>query len=145
MHILLVEDNPGDVTLFREALKEIALPVELSVATNGLEALQMLHGAAPAASDSPVDLIVLDLNLPRKNGFDVLAALQHDPVRQYIPVVVFSTTNRPQEVNRCYELGANAYMVKPATVEAYFQKVAATVTFWAVCQFRTLPDTEHHK
>jgi two-component system, response regulator len=80
----------------------------------------------------------LDLNLPRKNGFEVLAELQRDPQRQFIPVVVFSTTANPEEVNHCYELGANAYMVKPLTLEAYVQKIQATVLFWQACQFRTL-------
>ncbi len=140
MHILHVEDNLADIVLFRETLRSLSLSVELSVATNGEEALQILHRESPAASDSPVDLILLDLKLPRKSGFEVLAALQHDPERQFIPVVVFSSTANPQEVNRCYELGANAYMVKPLTLDAYMRKIQATVLFWQACQFRTLPE-----
>jgi CheY-like chemotaxis protein len=140
MHILHVEDNLADIVLFRETLRSLSLSVELSVATNGEEALQILHRESPAASDSPVDLILLDLKLPRKSGFEVLAALQHDPERQFIPVVVFSSTANPQEVNRCYELGANAYMVKPLTLDAYVRKIQATVLFWQACQFRTLPE-----
>ena len=140
MHILHVEDNLADIVLFRETLRSLSLSVELSVATNGEEALQILHRESPAASGSPVELILLDLKLPRKSGFEVLAALQHDPERQFIPVVVFSSTANPQEVNRCYELGANAYMVKPLTLDAYVRKIQATVLFWQACQFRTLPE-----
>lgn len=140
MHILHVEDNLADIVLFREALRSLSLSVELSVATNGEDALRMLHRESPAASGSPVELILLDLNLPRKSGFEVLAALQHDPERQFIPVVVFSSTAHPNEVNRCYELGANAYMVKPLTLEAYVRKIQATVLFWQACQFHTLPE-----
>ena len=140
MHILQVEDNPGDIVLFREALRPLSLSVEISVARNGEEALRILHQEAPAASSSPVDLILLDIKLPRENDFAVLAALQHDTERQFIPVVVFSSTTNPQEVNRCYELGANAYMVKPFTLEAYERKIQATVLFWQACQLRTLPE-----
>lgn len=139
MHILHIEDNPGDIVLLREALRPLSLSVEISVARNGEEALRILHQEAPAASNSPIDLILLDIKLPRKNGFEVLAALQHDPEHQFIPVVVFSSTANPQEVNRCYELGANAYMVKPYTLEAYERKIQATVLFWQACQLRTLP------
>ena len=140
MHILHVEDNLGDIVLFREALRPLSLSVEISVATNGEEALRILHREAPAASGSPVDLILLDINLPRKNGFEVLAELQHDPECHFIPVVVFSGTANPQEVNRCYELGANAYMVKPFTLKAYVRKIQATVLFWQACQLRTPPE-----
>jgi len=140
MHILQVEDNPGDIVLFREALRPLSLSVEISVARNGEEALRILHQEAPAASSSPVDLILLDIKLPRENGFAVLAALQHDTECQFIPVVVFSSTTNPQEVNRCYELGANAYMVKPFTLDDYVRKVHATVLFWQACQLRTLPE-----
>lgn len=140
MHILHVEDNLADIVLFREALRSLSLTVEISVATTGEGALRILHHESPAASGSPVDLILLDLKLPRKNGFEVLAELQHDPERQFIPVVVFSSTANPHEVNRCYELGANAYMVKPLSLEAYVRKIQATVLFWQACQFRTLPE-----
>lgn len=138
MHILHVEDNTADIVLFREVLRSLSLAVEVSVATTGEDALRILHRESPAASDSPVDFILLDLNMPSKTGFEVLAELQHDPELQFIPVVVFSGTANPNEVNRCYELGANAYMVKPFTLEAYVRKIQATVLFWQLCQFRTL-------
>lgn len=139
MHILQVEDNAADIVLLREALKSLALSVEISVATNGEEALQMLRGEAPAAHSSPIELVLLDLKLPLKNGLEVLAALQQDPERRFLPVVVFSSTANPQDISWCYELGANAYMVKPISLEAYFQKIHALVHFWQACQFRTLP------
>jgi|SoiMethySBSTD1v2_1073268.scaffolds.fasta_scaffold354144_3 two-component system, chemotaxis family, response regulator Rcp1 len=139
MHILHVDDNPADVFLCRTVLQYLGFSVEISVATDGEEALQLIHGTSPARSGSPIDLILLDLNLPRKTGFEVLAELQQDPERQFIPVVVFSSTANPEEVNRCYELGANAFMVKPFSLEAYVQKIQATVLFWQACQFRTLP------
>ena len=78
MHILHVDDNLSDIALLREALKSLSLSVEISVATTGEEALRILHRESPAVSGSPIDLILLDINLPRKNGFEVLAELQHD-------------------------------------------------------------------
>jgi two-component system, chemotaxis family, response regulator Rcp1 len=140
MHILHVDDNLADIAFCRDVLKDLFLTVEISVATTGEEALQILHRESPAVSGSPVDLILLDLNIPSKSGFEVLAELQADPERRFIPVVVFTGTANPLEVNRCYELGANAYMVKPPTLEAYVRKIQATVLFWQACQFRTLPE-----
>lgn len=138
MHILLVEDNPGDIQLFQEALGTLPFAVEASIATTGEEALHLLHAASAGAA--PIDVILLDLQLPGIHGFEVLAALQRDPTRRFIPVVVLSSTSNPQEVNRCYGLGANAYIVKPSTWDAYCRKMQAAVIFWQACQFRTLPE-----
>src|SRR5262249_32828147 len=135
MHILLVDDNPGDIALCRVALKAAPYSVELSVAKHGVDALRMLRGELPLASTTPLALVLLDLNLPLKNGFEVLAELRRDPERRFIPVVVLSSTANPHDVNRCYELGANAYMVKSFTLEEYFQKIAATAAFWSYCSW----------
>ncbi len=135
MHILLVEDNPGDIELCRAALEMAPCSVELSVAKTGVDALRMLRGELPLATPTPLALVLLDLNLPLKNGFEVLAELRRAPERSFIPVVVLSSGANPYDVNRCYELGANAYMVKPMTLEEYFQKIAAMAAFWSYCSW----------
>jgi CheY-like chemotaxis protein len=76
--------------------------------------------------------------MPRKNGFEVLAALAHDPQLKFLPVIVFTSTATPQEINRCYELGASAYLTKPLGLEQFFTSVQTTVEFWSGCKFRTL-------
>jgi CheY-like chemotaxis protein len=139
MHILLAEDNPADISLFRFALKSLSLLIELSIASDGGKVLPMLRDASSSASASPIDLVLLDLNLPLKTGLEVLTELRQDPALRFLPVVVFSSTASPHEVNQCYELGAKAYMVKPMMLDEYIQKVQATVRFWQACQFRTLP------
>ena len=135
MHILLVEDNPGDIGLCRAALEMASCSVELSVSKTGVDALRMLRGELPLATTTPLALVLLDLNLPLKNGFEVLAELRRAPERRLIPVVVLSSGANSHDVNRCYELGANADMVKSFTLEEYFQKIAATAAFWSYCSW----------
>jgi len=139
MHILLVEDNPPDIALFHLALQRFSLVVDLSVAPLGDQALPMLRGFVLTASTAPVDLVFLDLNIPRTVGSEILAEMRADPQLKYIPVVVFSSSLNPVEISRCYELGANAYMVKPLRFDEYLRKIHATICFWQKCQFRTLP------
>ena len=135
MHILLVEDNPGDIGLCRAALEMTPCSVELSVAKTGVDALRMLQGELPLATTTPLALVLLDLNLPLKNGFEVLAELRRAPEPCLIPVVVLSSGANPHDVNRCYELGANAYMVKPMALEEYFQRIASMAAFWSYCSW----------
>ena len=130
VEILLVEDNPGDIRLIKEALKEGTVCHNLSVARDGMEALAMLrregeHGEAP-----PPDLIILDLNLPRKDGREVLAEVKADDVLRRIPVVVLTTSEAEKDVLNAYGLHANCYITKSVDLEQFITKVRGIEDFW---------------
>jgi len=125
MKLLLVEDNLGDVGLVREALTSCGARAELHVARDGLEALQRLNGE----SGLP-DLILLDLNLPRMDGRELLARLKGDPELHRIPVIVFTSSNAPKDVAKAYELHANAYMVKPLDLAGIERVIGLFSEFW---------------
>jgi two-component system, chemotaxis family, response regulator Rcp1 len=142
MHLLLVEDNPGDVGLVRMALAPFLAQgtLQLSTVTQGDEALAFLLHHAPYTQGAAPDVVLLDLNLPGKSGYEVLAELKQDPALRSIPVVVLTTTQNAQDINRCYELGASAYLVKPLELEQYLSVVKITAAFWSTCKLRTLKD-----
>ena len=126
--ILLVEDNPADVRLTPEAFRDARVPNRLHVARDGVEALNMLRdttGAVPRP-----DLILLDLNLPRKDGREVLQDLNQDEALRHIPVVVLSTSQSEQDIARCYRLGANAFVTKPVDIDRFFQVIRSLEQFW---------------
>jgi CheY-like chemotaxis protein len=129
IHILLVEDNPADVRLTVEALKESKTPNNLRVARDGEEAIQYLRhdGVEPAIRP---DVILLDLNLPRKHGREVLEEIKRDKALRYIPIVVLTTSQAEQDVLSCYDLGANAFVTKPADVDQFFRVVRLFEEFW---------------
>jgi CheY-like chemotaxis protein len=128
--ILLVEDNPADILLAREALHEAALPSTVHVVEDGVSALAFLHRQGAFAAAPRPALIVLDLNLPRKSGREVLAELKLDPALRDIPVVVLTTSSAEEDVRRCYHLHANCYIVKPHDYLAFLDAMAALRHFW---------------
>lgn len=128
-HILLVEDNLPDIRLTTEALKDGATPSTLSVARDGVEALAILQHDGTTPPTLP-DLILLDLNLPRKDGRDVLRAVKSDPALVHIPIIILTTSSAEQDVRDSYRLGANAYVVKPVDLDRFFTVVAAIQQFW---------------
>ena len=130
MDILLVEDNPGDVRLTREVLKEIEIPTRLYVCGDGEEALDFLHsrGKYPAAVQP--DLVLLDLNLPRRDGREVLAKIKADLSLRSIPVVILTTSSAEQDVARSYDLHANCYITKPVDLERFLGVVHLIGDFW---------------
>ena len=140
MHLLLVEDNPGDAGLVRIALAPYLAQgaLELSTVTDGNKALAFLRRHAPYTQVAAPALVLLDLHLPHCSGYQVLAALHHDPELQYIPVVVLTSSGAPEDITQCYELGANAYLVKPMEREPFLNLVKSTVMFWGACQLRIL-------
>jgi two-component system, chemotaxis family, response regulator Rcp1 len=142
MHLLLVDDNPADVYLVRHALAPCLEQgtLQFSTVTQGDEALAFLRDHEPCTKVAAPDFVLLDLNLPDKSGYEVLAELKQDAELRYIPVVVLTTTQFPEDINRCYELGANAYLVKPMELEPFLTLVEITVAFWGACKFRTLAD-----
>ena len=134
MHVLLVEDNPEDIVCVRRALRDLPGTIELSVVPNGRRALAFLHRWHPYAQVARPDLLFLDLHLPGKSGEEVLAALKQDPRLMHLPVVVLTSITAPREVTRCYELGANAFLVKPLQWREYRRLVRGAVEFCSACQ-----------
>jgi CheY-like chemotaxis protein len=130
VEILLVEDNPGDVRLTIEALRESKVRNSLSVAKDGVEALAFLRREGTFASAVRPDLILLDLNLPRKDGRQVLSEIKSDPALRTIPVVILTTSRAEQDVLRSYELQANCYITKPVDLEQFMTVVKSIEDFW---------------
>jgi two-component system response regulator len=130
IEILLVEDNPGDVELTKEALDHSKMINNLHLAGDGVEALAFLHKEGKYASAVRPDLILLDLNLPKKDGREVLAAIKDDPELKRIPVVVLTTSDAEQDILKAYSLHANCYITKPVDVEKFVLVVKAIEDFW---------------
>jgi CheY-like chemotaxis protein len=130
IEILLVEDNPGDVRLTIEALRESKVRNHLSVARDGVQALAFLRHEGTHAEAVRPDLILLDLNLPRKDGREVLAELKADPDLKTIPVVILTTSRAEQDVLRSYELQANCYISKPVDLDQFITVVKSIEDFW---------------
>ena len=128
--ILLVEDNPGDVRLTRELLKESKIHNNLTVVDNGEDALVFLRRGAKYANATPPDLILLDLNLPRKNGAEVLASIKNDPALRRIPVVILTSSKAEEDIARAYDLHANCYVSKPVGLEQFAAVVKSIDDFW---------------
>jgi two-component system, chemotaxis family, response regulator Rcp1 len=128
--ILLVEDNPGDVRLTIEALKEGKVRNRLSVVCDGVEALAFLHQEGKYADAPRPDVILLDLNLPKKDGRAVLAEIKEDERLKRIPVVVLTTSSSEQDILRTYDLHANCYITKPVDLEQFIEVVKGIEEFW---------------
>lgn len=128
--ILLVEDNPGDVLLTQEAFREGRLAHRLWIAGDGEEALEFLHKEGKFAGVPRPDLILLDLNLPKRDGRQVLEDLKSDPRLRQIPVVVLTTSEAEQDVWRAYKLHANCYLTKPIQMDDFLRKMRCVETFW---------------
>ncbi len=132
MEILLVEDNEGDVRLTKEALKELDVQAHLSVVNDGEEALAFLHHDHVYADSLRPDLILLDLNLPKKSGHEVLAEIKADKEFQTIPVVVLSTSAQEEDVLRAHDQFANCYVTKPSDLNEFLSVIKNITTFWLV-------------
>src|SRR5918995_1902381 len=130
IQVLLVEDNPGDVRLTKEALKEGKLLNQLTVVGDGVEALAFLRKEGIYADALQPELILLDLNLPKKDGREVLAEIKADPNLKTIPVVVLTTSSAEQDVLRSYELQAASYITKPVDLEQFITVVKSIEDFW---------------
>jgi CheY-like chemotaxis protein len=130
IHILLVEDSPADVRLTREALKEAKVMYTLHVVKDGVDALAFLRERGAYASSPRPDLILLDLNLPKKDGREVLTEIKQDESLKCIPVVVLTTSQAEEDVARAYDLHANAYVNKPVDLNRFFEVVRAFEQFW---------------
>jgi len=130
IEILLVEDNAADVRLTEEALKEGKVRNHLHVARDGMEALDFLHRQGKFKDATRPDLILLDLNLPRRDGREVLADIKNDPGLKMIPVVVLTTSSAEADILKSYKLHANCYITKPVDLEQFVNVVKSIDDFW---------------
>jgi chemotaxis family two-component system response regulator Rcp1 len=130
LDVLLVEDSPGDVRLTREAFREANGSVRLHVASDGVEAMAFLYREGIHATAPRPDFILLDLNLPRMDGREVLANIKADDGLRTIPTVILTTSDADADVVRSYQLNANAYLRKPVTLEAFENLVQTISDFW---------------
>jgi len=130
VEILLVEDNPGDVRLTMEALKDGKISNHLNVVSDGEEAMAFLRRESPYEDSPKPDLILLDLNLPRKDGREVLADVKRDEALKRIPVVVLTTSEAEEDILRTYDLHANCYVTKPVDLDQFIKIVHTIEAFW---------------
>jgi len=130
LEILLVEDNPGDVRLTREATNEGKVLNQLNVVMDGVDAMAYLRTEGKYKDALRPDLVLLDLNLPKKNGMEVLAEIKEDPDLKRIPVVVLTISKNEQDILRSYDLHANCYIRKPVDLEQFMSVVKAVEDFW---------------
>ncbi|KYH27379.1 regulator of RpoS [Halalkalicoccus paucihalophilus] len=128
--ILLVEDNPGDVKLTQEAFKEGGIANTFHVVTDGVEALDFLFQREEYADAPRPDFVLLDLNLPRKSGDEVLEELRADPDCKDLPVIILTGSSAQEDVVRSYELAANAYLTKPVDPGEFIETILATERYW---------------
>jgi CheY-like chemotaxis protein len=130
IEILLVEDNAADVRLTREALKDAKVRNQLHVAADGVEAMAFLRREGRHAGAPRPDLVLLDLNLPKKDGREVLDEIKQDAGLQNIPVVILTTSQAEEDVLRSYQLRANAFVTKPVDLEQFLEVVRSIESFW---------------
>jgi len=130
IEILMVEDNPVDVLVTREALKQGRITNNLSVAEDGEEALDFLFRTGQFSAAPRPDLILLDLNLPKKDGREILTELKNNPDLRSIPVVILTTSQAEEDVLRSYDCGANCFIVKPVDLEQFTSTIRSIEDFW---------------
>ena len=130
IEILLIEDSLGDVRLVQEALQEAKVRNNMIVAKDGVEALDFLHRKGRNSRIPRLGLILLDLNLPKKNGFEVLKEIKSDASLKHIPVVILTTSQAEQDIIKSYDLYANAYITKPVDLDQFLSVVKAIENFW---------------
>jgi two-component system response regulator len=130
IEVLLVEDSAGDVRLTREAFKDAKVHINLHVASDGIEAMAFLKREDQYAAVPRPDLILLDLNLPRKDGREVLEEIKEDPLLKSIPVVILTTSASDIDILRSYRLHANCYITKPVGLDGFLEVIKSIDSFW---------------
>ncbi|MGP0090268.1 MAG: response regulator [Xanthobacteraceae bacterium] len=142
IHVLLVEDNEADVDLTRAMLESARFDIKLSVAKDGIDAIDFLNGVGSWSEPGHPTLIVLDLNLPRKDGRQVLSVLKSEDRFRRIPIVVLSSSDSEKDITNCYHVGANCYLVKPSDLSSYRVLLHMLEEFWLGAA--SLPRREGH-
>ncbi|TVR77964.1 MAG: response regulator [Chitinophagaceae bacterium] len=130
IHILLVEDNEGDIILTKEAFEESEINNSLSVVKNGIDALDYVFKRGKFMESESPELILLDLNLPKKNGFEVLEILKSSDKTRHIPIIILSTTSSQRDVNLAYHYQANCFLSKPLEIDDFMEMIHAIEYFW---------------
>jgi len=130
LDILLVEDDTGDIELITEAIQESKKSIRLNITRNGIEAINYLRHISPYESAHLPDLVLLDLNLPRKNGYEVLTDIRSDGTLKHIPVVVLTTSISEHDILAAYQSGANSYIPKPSGLDDYIHIIQTLSEFW---------------
>jgi CheY-like chemotaxis protein len=138
VHILLVEDNEGDVLLTLDAFEECKVKTEISVAKNGSEALDYLFKRGEFIKAKKPDLILLDINLPIYNGHEVLKQIKEDPILKKIPVIMLTTSSNQKDIRSAYENHCNSYVKKPLDIDEFLKAILKIEAFWL--QLTTLPN-----
>lgn len=129
IRILLVEDNPGDVRLVREAFDQVSAETSIRAVTDGADALESLRDRRSADAGLP-DLVLLDLNLPRVDGFSVLEEIETDPELARIPCIILTGSNAREDIRKSYELAANTYLTKPSDPDEFVSLASSIEQFW---------------
>lgn len=129
-NILIIEDNPGDVRLMKEALREMRPPVDIHVAADGDQALRLLYGEPGQRATRRPDLIFLDFNLPKCDSRELLRQIKEDPELRFIPVAVLTTSDSDKDVRAAYALHANCYLRKPVDLDGFFNTIRTAAHFW---------------
>jgi two-component system, chemotaxis family, response regulator Rcp1 len=130
MNILLVEDSASDVRLIKEAFRECDRKISMEFVKDGVEALQFLKKVTPFENVFKPDLIILDLNMPKKDARDILADIKQDISLKTIPTIVFTTSTSESDVKTCYELGANCFLIKPLEFDKFIEVILSIENFW---------------
>jgi CheY-like chemotaxis protein len=137
VEILVVEDSPADARLLQHALRETKVPHRMHLVSNGQDAIDFLYRRETFEKASKPDLVLLDLNLPKKSGHDVLHDVKEDPELKAIPIIVLSSSGSAQDVQKAYNLHANCYLTKPTELDEFFELVRVLEVFWM--EFARLP------
>ena len=130
IHILLVEDNEGDIYLTTEALEEKKIINHISIVKDGQSAIDFIYKRGAYADAKTPDLILLDVNLPKKNGHEVLTEIKSNELTKHIPVIVLTTSSSEKDINSCYQNHANCYITKPVEAEEFLQAISTIEGFW---------------
>ena len=130
VNILLIEDNPGDVRLTQEAFKEGRIAINMEVTMDGVEAIKFLRKEPPYEDKFTPDLILLDLNLPKRDGREVLKEIKSDDYLRRIPIVILTTSNAEQDILKSYNLHVNCYINKPVDFDQFFEIIQKIEDFW---------------
>lgn len=129
-HILLVEDNEGDIALTLDAFEESKVKMDISIARNGQEALDFLFKKGNYKNSKKPDIILLDINIPIFNGHEVLRQIKEDPNLKKIPVIMLTTSSNPKDINLAYDLHSNSYVQKPLDMEEFLDAILKIEEFW---------------
>ncbi|MBK6264139.1 response regulator [Marivirga sp. S37H4] len=130
VHILLVEDNEGDILLIKEAFEEAKIVLKMSIVNDGQSAIDFLNQLPPYQKATPPDLILLDINLPRLNGHEVLCQIKSNEVFKSIPVIMLTTSSSPKDINTAYANHVNSYITKPVDINNFLNVVTGIENFW---------------